>query len=689
MSQLQLADYAIIGNQSSVALVSRLGSIDWCCFPYMDSPSHFGSILDENHGGRFQLMPVGDFRAEQKYLQRTHVLETVFETPHGRAALIDWMPMDEQLKQDPVIFRRIEVIDGKIAWQLNCSPRFGYGAHQAHAEKHRGGILFRGATPDEVAGLRADVPLEISQRSDSGGGSPGGLVTARFTLEAGQNAHFTWAWGRRAHLPETPSPAATIAYWRGWAHRCGNMIGGEGTVAATANPDTGAPSPLAPPAPCIFAGPWHDTVTRSALVLKLLTSAHSGAIAEAATTSIPGISGTSRNWDYRYAWIRDGAMAIQALAHLGYREESTEFFLWLSDIIARDGAEGLQPVYLLDGGRHLPERELSFLAGYQGSRPVRIGNHSSRQFQLDIYGHILIAATEFHGLFGELPEGLWDRLVEIADHVCQAWRRPDHGPWETRAKPEHYVGSKVMCWVALDRAIQLAREVNFEIPTRWHEEKKILHHTICLQGFDKVQMTFVRSFGSRDLDASALLIPMLGFLPFDDPRVQGTLAALQEHLSEGIVLHRYRTVDGLPGLDGVHLVTSFLFCSCLALAGRVQEASDRLAELCTYATGMGIFGEQINLDAGETTGNFPSAAVHMALINAALYVGAARARGAHGASTSPVGLTRSLIGMPEREKAVGPIPLKDLKKGLFSRRTPWNIRPNDSGGESGSGSAAS
>lgn len=623
MSDLLLSDYGIIGNQSSAALVSRLGSIDWCCFPYLDAPSHFGALLDENQGGRFQIMPLGDFRSEQRYLQRTHVLETLFETPHGRAILTDWMPMDEGLLQDPIIFRRLDVIDGKMNWLLNCTPRFSYGAHNATAEPHRGGILFRGAAPDELGQLRADQPLEISAAGNS--------VQSRFTLSSGERSHFTWAWGRRANLPAQPSPEVTLQYWRNWAHHC---------------PATGCP----------FAGPWHDAVSRSALVLKLLTCAPFGSIAEAITTSIPGVPGTSRNWDYRYAWVRDGAMAIQALAHLGYQEESNEFFLWLSDIIARDGAEGLQPVYLLDGGRSLPERELSFLAGYQGSRPVRIGNHSSRQFQLDIYGHIMIAATEFYRIFGKLPQGLWPRLTEVIEYVSQAWRRPDHGPWETRAKPDHYVASKVMCWAALDRAIWLAKKLGetpsshashlHSVPTRWIEQRAILHKTICLQGYDPTLNSFVRSFGSRDLDASALWLPILGFLPFDDPRIQGTLSALQESLSEGIVLQRYTTADGLPGMDGVHLVTSFLFISCLALSGRVEEASDRLAELCTYATPLGLFGEQIHLETGQTTGNFPSAAVHLGVINAALYVGAARSKG-HG---GPKFLER-LLGMPERDQA--------------------------------------
>ncbi len=617
MSHLLLADYGLIGNEASVALVSRLGSIDWCCFPYLDSPSHFASVLDATQGGKFQIVPQGDFRSEQRYLQRTHILETVFETPHGRAVLTDWMPMEPDLRQQPVIFRLLEVIDGKIPWLMICAPRFDYGAKAALGETHRGGVLFRGPSKTlDLAQLGSNIPLEIAP--------DGALAEARFTLEEGQKAQWIWSWGRIAHLPSLQptdiplSPAQSIEHWRGWTHRC---------------PEGG----------CASSGPWHDTVVRSSLVLKLLCNAHSGAIAEAATTSMPGVPGSSRTWDYRYAWVRDGAMAIQALAHLGCREESLSFFRWLSDIIARDGAEGLQPVYSLDGGKDLSEHELPFLGGHQGGRPVRVGNQSSQQFQLDVYGHIMIAAVEVYRMFGELPEGLWQRLEEIADYVCHAWRRPDHGPWETRLRSEHYVASKVMCWVALDRASWLAQAMGIPASSPWANEMRILHQTICSQGYDAEARCFVREFGGRDLDASAMVIPMYGFLPFDDPRVMSTFTALREVLSEGAILHRYRSPDGLPGSDGAHLLSSFLLVSCLALSGHVEEASSRLAELCSYATPLGLFGEQVDLNTGETTGNFPSAAVHLALINASLYVGAER-----GKNESHHGLRGQLIGMNDR-----------------------------------------
>lgn len=608
MPHLSLTDYGVIGNQSSSALVSRLGSIDWCCFPDLDSPSHFGALLDEAQGGRFQIVPQGDYRSQQRHLQRTQVLETTFETPSGRAILIDWMPMTQQESEKPVIYRRIRVIHGKVSWSVNCAPRFRYGRDPAVAEYHRDGVLFRGAHPTDLSLLRASKPLEISTNGSSAG--------ARFTLEADEEAIFAWQWGIKSPASLRPALESTVDFWKAWAHRC-------------------------VPEGCEFAGPWHDTIVRSALNLKILTHS-TGSIAEALTTSIPGIPGSSRTWDFRYAWIRDGAQAIQALANLGYRDECNAFFQWLSDIIARDGVEGLQPVYRLDGGKILPEEVLDHLSGYQGSRPVRVGNLASSFFQLDIYGHVLIAATEYYRIFGELPPKLWPKLIDIADYVCHAWRRPDHGPWEMRSKPEHFVGSKIYCWAALDRALWLAKELGQRVLSRWNTEREILHRTILSQGFDSSQDCFIRAFGDSELDASSLLIPLLGFLPVDDPRVINTLNKIESRLSEGVLLRRYEGTDGLEGSDGYHLTSSLLFVSCLALAGRTDEAADRLAELCTYSTDLGVFGEQVDLASGDTSGNFPSASVHIGLINAGLYVGAARGRQI---------LTGHLMGLSFRSRA--------------------------------------
>lgn len=568
MAYIHPNDYGLIGNLSSAALVSRLGSIDWCCLPYLDSPSHFAAVLDENKGGRFQIIPQGDFRSEQRYLNRTHVLETLFETPHGRAVLTDWMPVGDMplsaAVQTPVICRRLEVIHGKVSWLLTCSPRLHFGAHEPKAEHHQGGILFRNPGSADIFQIHSQIPLLISPNQSS--------ATALFTLSAGQSAQFVWSWGRAGGLAEYPSLQPTLDYWRSWAHRC-------------------------PASDCPFAGPWHDSIVRSALILKLMQPVYSGALSES-------ISGP-----LHYCWLRNSAWAIQALNSLGYTKESDAHFNWLSDIVIRDSAEGLQGIYGLDGNKF-----------------ISAGTFSPGQFSLDIYGHVMLATVQHYRQHKKLPPKLWNSLSEIADFVCQAWRRPDHGPWELRSKAEHYIASKVMCWVALDRACWLANAIGAFIPNRWYIEKDILHKTICQQGFDESRASFIQAFGETELDASVLLIPLVGFLPIDDPRVQTTLHSVQAALSDGVLLRRFETPQGEMTREKPHLLSSLLLISCLALAGRADEASDRMAELCSYATPLGLFGETVDLNSGETLGSFPNASVHLGLINAAIHVALARGR---------------------------------------------------------------
>lgn len=596
MSHLSLGDYGLIGNGSSAALVSRLGSIDWCCLPYLDSASHFSHLVDDTQGGRFQIMPQGEYRSEQHYLQRTLVLETVFETPHGRGVLTDWMPLASEPGQDHAqIRRRLEVIEGEIPWQLNCVPRMEYGTQATEAEYHRNGVLFRGAS-GELALLQSDLPIELMPNGNG--------ATARFLLSRAEKgpsrAEFSWSWDRG--IPSlSAAPKETIEQWHHWAHRC-------------------------PPSGCPFAGPWHDLVARSTLLLRILGNCGTGGVAESVTSSIPGVIPGSRNWDFRYAWIRDSGFTMRSIAKLGHADMARALFLWLSEILLRDGAASLQPVYRLDGGRFLPEREVPSLRGYHGSRPFRVGNLSAGLFQLDAYGHLLLAAAEYRDLFGQIPDEIWEKLTEVADMVCQAWRRPDHGPWESRSKSEHYVSSKVVCWAGLDRICKVAQAQGVPVPSRWEEEKKILHRTICNQGYDPMRGCFVRSFGDREIDASAMLIPLLDFLPWDDARVESTLHTLREELFDGVLMYRYRSGDGIPGPDGAHLGVSFRFVSCLARSGHADEAADRLAELCTHATPFGLFGEQVDTSTGETTGNFPCASAHLALTQAVLDVAAARGK---------------------------------------------------------------
>jgi GH15 family glucan-1,4-alpha-glucosidase len=595
MSYLSLKDYGIIGNRLSAALVSRYGGIDWCCLPYLDSPSHFGALLDENRGGSFIIRPKGDYYSEQHYLQRTNVLETRFETPNGRAILTDWMPIRHNSGPEPVIHRTIATVDGQVEFEIQCTPRFDYGAEPGQAEPSgQDGVLFRGSTLNDLALLTGSRPLTIA----SNGSSAHGL----FTLTTGEQAWFSWIWGRHAMSATPPTPADCIDYWHDQAHYCDDNLS-QG---------------------CLFAGPWHDIVTRSSLVLKLLTSEFSGAPAESITTSIPALHGGSRNWDYRYTWLRNAAFTLQAFLQLGYKKDAEHFFNFVADRIHHDGADNLQSVYTLDGNRHLPERELSFLSGYSGASPVRVGNMSARQFQLDVFGHVMLAASQFQDMTGNFPKRIWPALCDITDYVCHAWRRPDRGPWEVRTKPEHFVMSKVMCWVTLDRAVSLAHRLELPIPSRWTRERNILHKTICEQGFDEKKRSFIRAFGENELDSTTLLMPLVGFLPPDDERILGTIDAVMSQLSDGVLLHRFTLSERLPESDGAHLASSLWLVSCLALTGRLDEAKDRLAEICTYATPLGLLGEQIDPLSGDPAGNFPSAATHIALLNATTYVGIVR-----------------------------------------------------------------
>ncbi len=547
-----LSEYGAIGNHASTALVSSQGSIDWLCLPYLDSPSHFASLLDENKGGRFQICPEGEFHSQQRYLPQSQILETHFKTATGEGILLDWMPWESSSlskSDDPVINRRIEMLHGKLTWSIHCSPRFHYGAHPGLAEPLSDGFLFRGAMPDELARLRSQFPLREA-------------AATTFTLEGRQSAQFQWCWGRSFRRSPLGFPGPTLEAWRAIAHRCQ------------------LPS-------CFFAGPWHEWVARSSLVLRTLFSPHTGTFARAATTS---------QQDDRITQIRDCGLTYQALLALGLIDEAQAFGHWLHCLLLRDGAEDLQPVYSLDGGRKITEHEIPDLMGYQGIRPVRVGNQSARRFQLDIYGHLMLGLYEHLKGKTLISEKTAERLRELADTVCEIWKRPDHGPFESAGRPEHFVTSKVMCWVALDRVISLYKNTGRFPLKRWAQEREIIHRTVCEQGYSSTRQSFVRSFGNSELDSSVLLIPLVGFLPIEDPRVSETLSALQNSLSQGVLIHKTETAEHGAGNGGLHIPSSLMLAACIALLGRAGEARDRLAELCSFATPLGLFGETLHPD---------------------------------------------------------------------------------------------
>ncbi|HLD99756.1 MAG TPA: glycoside hydrolase family 15 protein [Bdellovibrionota bacterium] len=612
MKYLSYGDYGVLGNTSGAAILSRYGSIDWCSLPYIDSPSHFSAFLTDEPS-RFQIRPEGDFRSQQRPVDSTPVLETRFETPFGRGRLLDWMPIGEA-----TLHREIEMLEGSITWALTCSPSSsvigGLGAQDFTAEPFRGGVLFR-AGSNELIHLRSEFSLTISKT--------GRAVTGRIKLSAGQRCRTSWTWGREPLsrlLASHDSVDNVIKFWKDSSHRCESSR-------------------------CNLAGPWHDVAVRSATMIRLLTAPYSGALAEGIAVNLPELRTDGDrpvHLSERYAWIRDIALAMNTLAQLSQpghwdQPESTraaeDLFSWLADILERDRADRLQPAYLLDGGRLQSEN-------------VR----ALHEFQLDTYGQILLAAVEYYRIFGRLPERVWNSISDIADYVCQVWRRPDYGSWhfghwgqieispegprvDPNARPEHFVASKLFCWVALDRACSLAESLGKEADSRWLEQRRILHRTICDQGYDSAQKSFVRSFSDRELDPTALFIALVGFLPLDDPRVTGTLEVIHERFSEGVFIYPFHPAHGSLGPlstlekgPGASLFYSFLYTSCLARAGRTDEARDRLAELCSYANPLGAFGEYVNPANGEMSGSFPSAEVHLALIQAVIDVGISRGR---------------------------------------------------------------
>ncbi len=553
MSYLAASDYGVIGNHQSSALVNQFGAIDWCCLPYLDSPSHFAAFINEGAGGRFQICPQGEFRSRHYYIQKSIVLETFFETPTGSAILIDWMPVEENFGCHSFIFRRINVLTGSVNWVLTCNPRFDYGKEFTQGEKHPGGVLFRGTQADQVAILHSEkIPLEIVAN--------GTTAYARFSMRAGMSTQFIWGWGRGSSYFGADSAISlnkqsfqsTVKYWEEYSHHC---------VASG----------------CIFGGPWHDLVSKSSLFLKTMSAPFSGSISHSVITFQREPQAQNYVWEHRFAPLRGCSLKIQALAHLGYVKEAHAYFQWIKKMIERDGVEGLQPIYTLDGGKTFGEHP-----------PVH-----SLHFQLDIYGHVLVAVSQYYKIFKEFPDELWPQLAEIADYICQAWRRPDYGPWsqdrDGHRKPEHFVVSKVFCWAALDQCIWLATVLEKEIPNRWRLEQEILHATICDQGYNSEQNTFIKSFGDNGLDASCLWLLFLNFLPPTDPRMVGTLDAIQTTLSNGVFLKRYQSSYATDEKQPDDLWSSFFFICSLALLERFDEARDRLAELCTYASPLGFF----------------------------------------------------------------------------------------------------
>ncbi|GAB3424921.1 glycoside hydrolase family 15 protein [Flindersiella endophytica] len=586
----RIEDYALIGDLHTVGLVDRSGSIDWLCFPRFDSPACFAALLGDEENGHWRIAPVGADRASsRRYRGDTMILETTWETPDGAVRVIDFMPpRDEQ----PDVVRIVEGLSGRVEMRGELRFRFDYGSAIPWVRK-ADGQLGAVAGPDAVW-LRSDVPTRGKNFA----------TYSEFEVRAGERVDFVLTW-HPSHL-EPPMPVepevalvTTETFWTDWAERC------------------------------TYEGEWRDAVMRSLLTLKALTYAPTGGIVAAATTSLPEDIGGERNWDYRYCWLRDATMTLIALIKSGYTEEATAWRQWLLRAIA-GAPENLQIMYGLGGERRLLEYELPWLGGYEGSKPVRVGNDAAGQLQLDVYGEVMDAldVARHAGVHADL--NAWDLQRNLVGHLCEIWDQPDSGIWEVRGGARHFTYSKVMAWVALDRAVrgieEFGRRGDADL---WRSIRDKIHADVCAQGFDAKRNTFTQSYNSPELDASLLLMPQVGFLPPTDPRIIGTVEAIQRELAhDGFVL-RYELpphdqavheVDGLRGGEGTFLACSFWLADDLHLIGRQDEARELFEELLKLRNDVGLLAEEYDPRYGRQVGNFPQAYSHIALINSALHL---------------------------------------------------------------------
>jgi GH15 family glucan-1,4-alpha-glucosidase len=588
-----IGEYGIIGDTRSAALISLQGSIDWLCWPRFDSRSLFARILDYDHGGYFAVQPSIAFTSTRKYIDRTNVLETTFETESGIARLLDLMPVmrEEEKKRRLTPFRqllrRIEAIDGEVPLAAHFVPRPDYARVVPEIRAKSRDIIVCEQGP-AVFHLRSDVDFACAT----------GAAEARFTLRKGERRYFALSFDDHgpAVFPHIGAEAEgeierTVDFWQQWSSNC------------------------------VYEGPHADRVLRSALVLKLLTYAPSGAIVAAPTTSLPEHPGGVRNWDYRYCWLRDAAFTVAALDDCGFKIEGGAFVDWML-YATRLTHPSLQILYDVFGEARLPESILGHLEGYERSAPVRIGNDAYGQFQLDIYGEVLGAVEEHFGRNGDgFYRDVQRLLCRLADVVVRRWKEPDSGIWEKRSAPQQHVHAKVMAWAALDCIERLVKKGSIRgVDTlRWQRTKDEIRNTVLEHGFNRQIGSFVAILHGDELDASLLSLSRVGFLKPDDPRILGTIDAIRRTLGREDLLYRYemRTDDGLPPGEGAFLPCSFWLVEALALAGREREARDIFETLVGRANDLGLFSEEIDVDSGALLGNFPQALTHIGFMNAA------------------------------------------------------------------------
>jgi GH15 family glucan-1,4-alpha-glucosidase len=585
-----ISAYGVIGDTRTAALVGQDGSIDWCCFPRFDSPSVFAALLDVDAGGSCSVRPALAYTSAQRYFPLTNILVTSFHLREGSGAMevLDFMPTppgDEATLVAPhEIHRRIRGVRGALRVQIEFSPRFDYARVVPSLEPSTCGVVAR--ANDDTLSLGASEALEWEVDANAG------VVRASFDLAQGEDVWLVLRWcadeaepanGHRSQLELN----RTAQFWNEWA---GSLQ---------------------------YEGMYRAEVERSALALKALFYEPTGAVVAAVTTSLPEDIGGVRNWDYRYCWLRDAAFTLSAFNIVGHIDEARRFVQYLQWVAGKTTHEPLQIMYGVGGEVELAEVELPHLSGYRDSKPIRIGNGAHSQLQLDIYGELLAAVFLWHER-AIVDDEFWQLLVEIVDWVAENWRRPDSSIWEVRAEPRHYVFSKVMCWVALDRAVRMAHDLG-KPPTfeRWKCERDAIHAEVLERGWNEQKRSFVQSYDSDALDAANLLIPFYGFLPGSDERMLGTISATQRELTREGMLYRYTSADGLPGQEGVFSICPFWLADALILSGDIEGGERVFRRMLRLANPLGLYSEQIEPRTGDFLGNFPQAFTHIALINTA------------------------------------------------------------------------
>lgn len=604
---LPIEDYAAIGNLRTAALVSRRGSIDWACLPHFDSPSVFGAILDARRGGHFRVGPPNGQRGEQRYVDETNVLETTFQTASGLLRVTDFMPLAGDIDgrggshAPPEIQRLVQAEGGSAEVDIEWAPRLDYGRRPTLISMMPDGLV---ASDGERTLYLRGLPDGAEVHSTDHG--PVARLRTRLD-ERGLALVSSWE-GEPAHAGLAAAEEAlqaTVRAWRGWLRKDKRGDRHE------------------------WAGAWAPLIVRSELALKLMVFAETGGIVAAPTTSLPEWIGGMRNWDYRYTWIRDASLTTQALSAVGHTREAVDFLDWAEHVAQAHEAQArrVQIMYGLHGETELDEHELEHLEGYRRSAPVRIGNGAAPQRQLDVYGELLDGAYELVRRDISLSADVRRFLATLADGACAAVGEKDAGIWEMRGPKRHFVHSKLMVWVGLDRALQLASRGVIEGDVqRWRQSRDEVRQTILERGFNEERGAFTQSFESTDLDGSNLLIPLHDLLPVDDPRVQGTIDRTLDELTEEGLVYRYKVDDGLPGEEGAFVLCTFWLIDTLALSGRLDEAHELFDRLCRRANHVGLLSEQIDPADGAFLGNFPQAFSHIGLINSALYLAHAEGR---------------------------------------------------------------